>query len=79
MTVASLRCRVVGCDLDDCNVCRRCGLEKDPRHQWKEAPRDRPCFPREVCERCEQTREQPDHDWDPKPGGLRCTRCGLSV
>ena len=76
---ASLRCKMTGCDLDDCGVCKRCGQEKDPQHQWKEAERERPCFPRELCQRCETAREQPYHDWDAAPGGLRCTRCGLKI
>jgi hypothetical protein len=79
MAAASLRCRISGHDLDDCGVCRRCGVEQSPTHQWKEGERERPCFPREICERCGATREQPDHDWETTAAGLRCTRCGLSI
>lgn len=76
---SSLRCRITGCDLNECGVCRRCGKVENAQHEWKEAPRERPCFPREVCERCNEEREQPDHDWEPSPQGLKCSRCGLSI
>jgi len=79
MAASAIRCRLTGCDPDDCGVCRRCGLEKNPRHQWKDAPGERPCFPRQVCERCGTAREQPDHDWEPSGRGLRCSRCDLSI
>ena len=76
---SSLRCKVTGCDLDECGVCRRCGSEKKATHQWENAEQNRPCFNREICAVCGQEREQPDHDWDAAPQGLKCTRCGLSI
>jgi len=75
----SVRCKITGCDLDECGVCRRCGAQKEAKHQWKEAERDRPCFPRQVCERCDAKREQPDHDWEPTPNGMKCSRCNFSI
>jgi hypothetical protein len=82
---SSLRCRITGCDLDECGVCRRCGAEAGAQHRWNEAERTRPCFHREVCERCGAEKERPDHDWATVTGamadvtGLRCSRCGLSI
>lgn len=81
----SIRCRLSGCDLDDCGICRRCGDESRANHQWSEAERKEPCFTREVCDRCRVERQQPDHDWQmsesPGPTGvsLKCSRCGLVI
>jgi len=75
----SLRCRITGCDVDPCGVCRRCGAASGAGHAWKEAERTRECYRRSVCERCDRERERPDHDWEPTAGGLRCSRCGLAI
>lgn len=75
----SVRCKITGCDLDGCGVCRRCGSQKQAKHQWKEAERKRECFPRQVCETCSAQREQPDHDWEPTATGMKCSRCGFSI
>ena len=75
----SLRCKVSGCDLDPCGICRRCGSEKEASHAWQEAERTRPCFKRQVCQTCEVEREQPDHEWDSTATGLKCTRCGFAI
>ena len=74
-----MRCRITGCDLDECGVCRRCGSESQAHHQWQDRERKRPCFRLEACEVCGQEREQPDHDWEPVGDNLKCTRCGLSI
>ena len=83
---SSLRCKVTGHDLDDCGVCRRCGTEAEPNHEWKETtPRKRECYRLEVCARCEQEKEIADHDWEQVPGkipdtmDLKCSRCGLQI
>jgi hypothetical protein len=81
---SSIRCRITGCDLDDCGICRRCGSESEAHHEWKEAERARPCFKLEVCERCDREKEIPDHDWEASPGlvddiNLKCSRCGMSI
>jgi len=80
----SLRCKITGCDVDDCGVCRRCGSEAGAQHTWQEAERLRPCFSRKVCERCGRERESPDHDWETRTGvagdlQMKCTRCGLQI
>lgn len=76
---SSMRCKITGCDLDECGKCRRCGDESKANHDFKSAERDRPCFTHEICERCQTEREQPDHDWGTTPHGLKCTRCNLSI
>ena len=81
---SSLRCKVTGCDLDDCGVCRRCGSTAKAQHRWVEAERLRPCFTRKVCERCDTDHESPDHDWETGTGAagdiqMTCTRCGLKI
>ena len=82
---SSLKCKIAGCDLDKCGVCRRCGSEVKAHHQWKEAQRHRPCFHLKVCELCRAEKETPDHDWEMAAGvmegmtSLKCTRCGLSI
>lgn len=81
---SSLRCKVTGCDLDDCGVCRRCGSEKEATHEWSEVERTRPCFKRSVCDRCQAEREIADHDWETTGSGplgieLKCSRCGLAI
>lgn len=82
---SSIRCRVTGCDRDDCGVCRRCGDDREADHAWQEAERNKPCFPRMVCERCGAEKEKPDHDWEiggPTPQGelsMECSRCGLRI
>ncbi|HXV77757.1 MAG TPA: hypothetical protein VD788_15695 [Candidatus Polarisedimenticolaceae bacterium] len=76
---ASLRCKITGCDPDPCGVCRRCGGERATTHDWRQAERERPCFARQVCTKCEREREQPDHDWQAKPNGLQCSRCGMTI
>jgi hypothetical protein len=82
---SSLRCKITGCDLDPCGVCRRCGSEAEAKHQWEEAERERPCFPRKVCSVCGAERESPDHDWEMTTGVsqdipvLKCRRCGMSI
>jgi predicted Fe-S protein YdhL (DUF1289 family) len=81
----SLRCRLTGCDTDDCGVCRRCGHAAGERHDWQPAESENPCYIREVCSRCEKERHQPDHNWEssPSPGPdgvtLKCSRCGLTI
>ncbi len=82
--MGSLRCKLSGCDLDDCGICRRCGSEDKAAHDWAEAERERPCFKLKRCTRCETTTEVPDHDWVSKPGlvdaiDLVCSRCGFKL
>jgi hypothetical protein len=82
--MSSMRCKVAGCDRDECGVCRRCGSERDVEHHWKDVGRERACFRRKVCARCETEKESPDHDWVPSPNAigeieLKCGRCGLSI
>ena len=80
-----LRCRLTGCDLDECGVCRRCGTTRDAKHQWIDAERREPCYERKVCERCNAEHQKPDHDWTPsgRVGAqgpeLKCARCNLSI
>ena len=81
---SSLRCKVTGCDLDECGICRRCGSEKEAEHAWKETDRKRPCIKRSVCERCDAEREIADHDWEttgtgPLGAELTCSRCAMSI
>ena len=82
---SSIRCRVTGCDRDDCGVCRRCGDDRGAKHAWKEASRSKPCFPRMLCERCQAEKESPDHDWQigaANPQGdvtMECSRCRLRI
>jgi hypothetical protein len=81
----TIRCKVGGCDLDKCGVCRRCGSEAQAQHQWQEAERHRPCFALKICELCKTEKETPDHDWETVEGAmpgttnLKCKRCGLSI
>jgi len=80
----SLRCKMTGCDLDPCGVCKRCGSQEKAQHKWKQAERERDCFHRELCETCNQEREKPDHDWEMSQGGpqgirMKCARCGLVI
>jgi hypothetical protein len=82
--MASLRCKLSGCDLDECGICRRCKSEEQAAHDWNEVERERPCFRLRRCTRCEKTTETPDHDWEAKPGvvediEMTCTRCGLKI
>ena len=77
--MTSIRCKITGCDLDECGVCRRCGGHKNASHRWKEAERDRPCFARQVCERCNAMHERPDHDWESTPTGMKCRRCNFAI
>ena len=52
-----------------------------------EVDRNRQCYKREECTRCDEVRENPDHDWTPTPvehgdgSGveLRCSRCSLKI
>ncbi|MHC4925544.1 MAG: hypothetical protein ACYTG4_15925 [Planctomycetota bacterium] len=80
-----MRCKITGCNLDDCGVCRRCGSEAKSEHAWKEIEREKECFGLKVCERCGKRHETPDHDWAPTGGSvagdieLRCSRCGLAI
>jgi hypothetical protein len=81
---ASMRCRLTGCDLDPCGVCRRCETEKDTTHDWQDTDRDRACFRKQACAKCGREREQPDHDWEPGVAAsgepsLTCSRCGLEI
>jgi hypothetical protein len=81
---SSIRCKVTGCDFDDCGVCRRCGAERETHHDWKEAERKRPCYELKICDRCGTEKESPDHDWDSStsPAGeiqMTCKRCGLAI
>ena len=82
--MGSLRCKLSGCDLDECGICRRCGSEEKAAHDWAEVERERPCFKLKRCTRCEKTTEIPDHDWVSKPGvvdaiDLTCSRCGFKL
>ena len=82
--MAALRCKLSGCDLDDCGVCRRCGSNEQANHDWKELERRRPCYRLRSCTRCDEEMELPDHDWEPKPGGpdgiqMLCSRCGQKI
>ena len=77
--MGSMRCKLTGHDLDACGVCKRCGEAKGSQHQWKAAEREQPCFKREVCERCETERQQPEHDWQMENANLVCSRCGLKI
>ena len=86
---SSMRCRITGCDLNDCGVCRRCGSVKNANHKWKDSERNKPCFQRKICERCGEERLSPDHQWEmseaPATGAgihgpdLKCGRCGLTI
>lgn len=81
----SIRCRVTGCDLDECGICRRCGDASKAAHQWKEADREKPCYERKLCERCGEEKSQPDHDWQTGTSAvtgeieMKCSRCGLLI
>lgn len=82
--MASLRCKLSGCDLNDCGICRRCGSMADAAHDWHPVERERPCFKLKRCSRCDETAETPDHDWEAKPGVIEdiemtCTRCQLKI
>jgi len=82
--MGSLRCKLSGCDLDDCGICKRCASEDGAEHDWAEVERDRPCFKLKRCARCDKTAETPDHDWVSKPGvvdavDLTCSRCGFRL
>ena len=59
---SSIRCRITGCDLDECGVCRRCGSDRQAEHDWHEIERERPCYRRMSCSRCQAEREQPEQD-----------------
>ena len=77
----ALRCKMTGCDLDACGVCRRCGSEAKANHNWQETEPERPCFKRKVCQTCNQEHEMPEHDWEASEGGpdgiqMKCSRCG---
>ena len=84
----SMRCRLTGCDRNECGVCIRCGSEKDVAHKWVDAESEDRCIQLKRCERCDAEKKKPDHDWEPtgKPdptgiGGpeLRCSRCGMVI
>lgn len=75
----SMKCRVMGHDLNDCGVCTRCKEDVKGTHDWQEADRAKKCFRREACSRCEAEREQPEHDWQMTDGALKCSRCGLAI
>ena len=81
----SLRCRVTGCDLDPCGVCKRCGEDRQARHEWQDDEREKPCYRRQTCERCSVVKQSPDHDWQTQAGTagmdpkLDCSRCGLEI
>ena len=82
--MASLRCKLSGCDLDECGICKRCGSEDKAAHDWADVERERPCFHLKRCTRCEKSAETPDHNWEAKPGivddiELTCSRCGLKI
>jgi ribosomal protein S27AE len=85
--MASIRCKLTGCDLDPCGVCKRCGDTSAAAHDWTDVERERPCFKQQQCTRCGETKEMPDHDWVPTPMDspdgtgveLRCGRCGLKI
>jgi len=81
--VASLRCKLSGCDLDECGICKRCGSEERAAHDWTDVERERPCYALRRCTRCGRTAEKPDHDWEAQPGvvdvELTCSRCGLKI
>ena len=82
---ANLRCRITGCDPDECGVCRRCGSAGSANHKWVVAERREPCFELRVCERCNAERQKPDHDWTPAGAdgvqgpALKCSRCRLTI
>ena len=79
----SVRCRLTGCDRDPCGVCKRCGDEQGAAHDWQDGERQDPCYRHEVCSRCSNSRDQPDHDWNPvvtaAGTNLSCSRCGLEI
>ncbi len=83
---SSMKCRLKGHDLNECGVCSRCEAQVEAGHSWEDAPREKPCFRREVCARCGVAQEFPDHDWESfatpaglTETGLKCTRCGLTI
>lgn len=82
--MGSLRCKLSGCDLNECGICRRCGSEEKAEHDWTDVERERPCMKLKRCTRCDTTHETPDHDWEAKPGvvediELTCSRCGMKL
>jgi hypothetical protein len=85
--MASIRCKLTGCDLDPCGICKRCKDQSAADHAWEEAERDRPCYKRLTCANCDEVKESPVHDWTPKPVDaadgsgveLRCSRCNLKI
>jgi hypothetical protein len=82
--MGSLRCKLTGCDLNECGICRRCKSEEQGSHDWADVERERPCFAQKRCTRCDAEQETPDHDWESRPGvveaiELVCTRCGLKI
>ena len=74
-----LRCKLAGCDRNECGVCRRCGDQEGADHAWIEVERDEPCYRKEACDRCSEERAQPDHDWQSIGGDLQCARCALKI
>ena len=79
-----LRCKLSGCDLDGCGVCKRCGSKEKELHDWQDAERERACFELKKCSRCDAEKEKPDHDWQSRPGivdeiELACARCGIKI
>jgi hypothetical protein len=82
--MSSMRCKVSGCDLDPCGVCLRCDSEAKARHDWQDVDRERECYAKRVCSRCQRERESPDHDWSTSTGPagdlqMKCSRCGLAI
>lgn len=82
--MGSLRCKLSGCDLDDCGICRRCGSKEQVSHDWVEIDRKRPCFRLKRCSRCDEEADIPDHAWEARPGGpdgieMICSRCGHKI
>ena len=82
--MGSMRCKISGCNLNPCGVCRRCNSEAEAKHDWQAAERERECYAKQACSRCGQNRESPDHDWDTTigPAGdpvMKCTRCNLRI
>ena len=80
----ALRCKVTGCDLNACGICRRCGDESKSNHEWQKAESTEPCSNVLTCERCDAEKKTPRHDWGPfetpaGESGLRCTRCNLVI
>ena len=85
--MASIRCKLTGCDLNECGICKRCGDTSAAKHAWQDVDRKRACYKRAECSNCHEFQESPDHDWTSTPSEsgdgtgieLKCSRCSLKL